>query len=694
MKLSALLIALLVACSLYGRNLPEAVYLMGEMGGWQPRDEYRFARIDGQPVYTLKVASLDGAFKIADPTWTEVNFGGCDYALSSECKVDFGDFPCVRIGRNFVADKLRDVVLTFDFSSAVTPVLRIEHAADYEPPVADSAEPSAYYLRGSLHGFNWECREQFRFMKTDREGVFMLELPELYGDFKISNEDWSENFGCSALCVGSPVTLVPGGQNMHIATVRDAVLTLDLSDAANPTLTIVGDDTPVATEPSGIYLQGDMHDCLWEAEYKYEFRHQPGSDIYTLDLPVLYDTFKIGSPGLSAFSLGNDGDGVVRIDGFGKYGCREGGNRFYVQAMTDVRLTLDLTDKTSPTLEIAKDAERSAAWKEGYETVYREEFDGADLNAGRWTALEGGATWDGCLSRFTAREANLGVHDSALTLTARREPFGDADFTSAGVVSRGKLLFRYGKLDIKMRQPSTDKGLFLALWLLGYHDIWPQCGEMDIIEHGLAEGIRQGITERYFSGSCFWPSADPNLKNNGYTALNTVDYPVQDGEYHLYTMYWDAERIAYYLDEDKYPDREPYFVMLIPDSHPDDPGHPGNYYHWPFYIYIHLAVQQLGEGVVMTSDDVTALNDANGQQASMSVDYVRISQKGAPGEMLIADTPSDTSVSSVESVETAPVTPITPTAYYDLLGRPVANPTGGIYVRLDASGQAELIRFY
>lgn len=50
------------------------LYLRGDVSGWNAQPAYKFTQ-DGD-IYTLKLAKLSGAFKIADASWGSDNYGG------------------------------------------------------------------------------------------------------------------------------------------------------------------------------------------------------------------------------------------------------------------------------------------------------------------------------------------------------------------------------------------------------------------------------------------------------------------------------------------------------------------------------------------------------------------------------------------------------------------------------------------
>ena len=190
--------------------------------------------------------------------------------------------------------------------------------------------------------------------------------------------------------------------------------------------------------------------------------------------------------------------------------------------------------------------------------------------------------------------------------------------------------------------PSTANGLWPAFWMMGndYDEVgWPKCGETDILEMGNSEGIKNGMQDRFFNGACHWGQGWPAAS---YAKSTTKAYSLQDGEYHLFTVIWDENSIAMYVDLDKMPRQNPYYKIDCPCDEPDNEWSAGNYFHKDNFILFNLAVGGDFTGIHDASA-ITALNEENGQEASMYVNYVKIYQKGVASENLDAAEPGDMS---------------------------------------------------
>ena len=308
-----------------------------------------------------------------------------------------------------------------------------------------------------------------------------------------------------------------------------------------------------------------------------------------------------------------------------------------------------------------------------YKLVWEENFDGETLNTSIWTAEKnrrGGGNAE--MQYYIPENATIEMHPSGvrcLVLNAKKENYKDEEggmrpATSARLNTQGKMTFTYGKLEIRVHPPKTADGIWPAFWMLGDdiatdlgdddsidalkeklaktgRVIWPKCGEIDILEMGHADGIKNGTQDRFFNGACHW-GEDFNggrYPNKGMT--KTADYPLQDG-FHLWTLIWTPDSIKMYLDLDKYPNTAPYFEMSIVGN--GEPNHPSKYFHKPFHLLLNLAVGGYFTGIPASDKYQKVIGDdcgqfqkitafpSDGTPAKMYIDYIRLYQKGDKGE--------------------------------------------------------------
>lgn len=299
---------------------------------------------------------------------------------------------------------------------------------------------------------------------------------------------------------------------------------------------------------------------------------------------------------------------------------------------------------------------------DGYTLVWQDLFDGTELNKSRWNVeVNGTGGGNNELQYYSSRETNVRVGDDGegngcLILTAVREVYTGKQFTSGRINSKKKVAFTHGKVEAAIKLPQTTNGLWPAFWMMGNdYDTngWPKCGETDIMEFGNATGIANGTQDRYFNGACHWGTYWNDHRQ--YAKAKTNSYSLQDGQFHIYTLIWDLEKVAMYVDLDKYPSQSPYYIMTIPST--TDETAPGYYFHKENFILFNLAVGGDFTGIHDASA-ITALNDDNGQQASMYVNYVKVYQKGTSDETLTTLVPGDTDEQGSVYGITATSTPI------------------------------------
>lgn len=287
-------------------------------------------------------------------------------------------------------------------------------------------------------------------------------------------------------------------------------------------------------------------------------------------------------------------------------------------------------------LAMAASSQNGTGETDGYKLVWQDLFDANELNLQRWNIeVNGDGGGNNELQYYTDRTDNVRLGDDGkgngcLILTAKKEVYGGRQVTSGRITSKNKIAFKHGKVEAAIKLPKTANGLWPAFWMMGndYDQVgWPRCGETDIMEFGNATGIQNGTQDRYFNGACHWGQSWENHPN--YARAVTYQYSLQDDEFHIYTLIWDEEKVSMYVDLDKYPDAEPYYIMTIPAT--NDTNSPGYYFHKENFILFNLAVGGNFPGI-WDINQITALNESNDYQASMYVNYVKIYQKGTADE--------------------------------------------------------------
>ncbi len=236
--------------------------------------------------------------------------------------------------------------------------------------------------------------------------------------------------------------------------------------------------------------------------------------------------------------------------------------------------------------------------------VMADEFDNEGApNSSFWTFDIGrGPNGDGWgnqeLQYYTNRTENVKVENGFLLITAQEESFEGASYTSARLKTEGLFEQQYGRFEARIRLP-YGKGLWPAFWLLGNDcdtNIWPNCGEIDIMEY-------LGDSPTVVFGSAHGP---------GYSAgeAETKEYSLVndrfDTGFHIFGIEWGPNYINYYVDD-----------VLYNQITPEDVSGEWVFDH-PFYIIMNVAV---GGSFPGSPDSETVFPQ------TMVVDYVRVYQQ-------------------------------------------------------------------
>jgi len=176
------------------------------------------------------------------------------------------------------------------------------------------------------------------------------------------------------------------------------------------------------------------------------------------------------------------------------------------------------------------------------------------------------------LQYYSDRSDNVTVQNGVLIITAKKEEFNGSSYTSARLLTKGKFEQTYGRFEARMRLP-YGQGIWPAFWLLGDDsngtEIWPQIGEIDIMEYVGDEPTRMFGTVHgpgYSGGESISKSYE--LVNDRF-----------DTGFHVFGIEWGPDYINYYVDD-----------VLYNQITPDDVPGEWVFNRGPFYIILNLAV--------------------------------------------------------------------------------------------------------
>lgn len=189
--------------------------------------------------------------------------------------------------------------------------------------------------------------------------------------------------------------------------------------------------------------------------------------------------------------------------------------------------------------------------QDAWELVWSDEFDGNALNSENWTPQTGTGTAYGLpagwgnneLQYYTGFNDNIVVSDGTLKIIAREQNLGGRNYTSARIRTLNKQEFLYGRIEARIKLPSTP-GIWPAFWMLptdSPYGGWAASGEIDIMES-------VNFADRIF-GTLHYGSNWPNTQSAGPRFSDGTDF---SADFHTYRIDWDPETITWYVDDVPY----------------------------------------------------------------------------------------------------------------------------------------------
>lgn len=266
-----------------------------------------------------------------------------------------------------------------------------------------------------------------------------------------------------------------------------------------------------------------------------------------------------------------------------------------------------------------RQAERTYNPGAGWTKVWGDEFNGNDLNSDNWNVVT--SNFDGVTGNCNfgtgeleyPRRANVSVGNGVLTLTAERtndNPMdsrcsgaGGRSFYSGRIHSKNKVERKFGKLVASIKVPS-GYGMWPAFWTMGANVDsvgWPRCGEIDIQEwNSTAPNWMKSAVH-------YWDA--PNGHEGDWGTGADDGGALNDGDFHIYEVEWDASSIHFRVD-----------------------GHAANdiFYHdqtelqQQHYIILNLAVG----GIWYGNPSPASVDLPAGTKRTLQVEWIRWFQKG------------------------------------------------------------------
>lgn len=289
----------------------------------------------------------------------------------------------------------------------------------------------------------------------------------------------------------------------------------------------------------------------------------------------------------------------------------EGDEDFTIQLSDPENATIRTTSSTVTVKDDDASSVSSSVPTAGYSSpisypdmdlFWSNEFIGDELDSDEWTWEIGNGN-DGWGNRELQyyRAENTSLEGGNLIITAKEENFGGKFYTSSRLISKDKVEFQFGRIDIRAAMPQ-GQGLWPALWMLGANidEVgWPACGEIDIME---LVGHEPGTVH----GTAHFGASNSERRFLGRSKNLSGDDTFAD-EFHVFSIVWERGKVEWYLDGEVYNILSP--SQVSPAAWPFDKK---------FFMIFNIAVGGQWPG---SPDNTTTFPQR------MHVDYIRVFQE-------------------------------------------------------------------
>lgn len=235
-------------------------------------------------------------------------------------------------------------------------------------------------------------------------------------------------------------------------------------------------------------------------------------------------------------------------------------------------------------------------WSFGTTAVWTDEFSTDGLpDANKWGYDIGGSGWGNNELQYYTDGLNASINAGILKITAKKENFSGKLYTSARMITKNKADWLYGSIEVKAKLPK-GRGSWPAIWMLpteSVYGVWPNSGEIDIMEH---VGFDQNNVHFTLHSSSFFGA-------NGKGGAKIITTASDD--FHIYRLDWTPYGIRGFFDNEKV------FEYINPNS---------GFASWPydkkFHLLLNIAVGGNWGGAQGIDDTIFPI--------TMEIDYIRV----------------------------------------------------------------------
>lgn len=255
--------------------------------------------------------------------------------------------------------------------------------------------------------------------------------------------------------------------------------------------------------------------------------------------------------------------------------------------------------------------------KKGWKLVWSDEFNYTGKPNDKKWAFEYGLKRNQEKQYYTDSLKNARVENGILIMETHKERIENnafiskdvkgwkknteyANYSAPSITTKDLAEWTYGRVEIRAQLPE-GVGLWPAFWMIGtnYEEVrWPECGEIDIMEH-------VGFEPDSIFGTVHTKTYN-HMKGTEKGKKIYIDKPYES--FHIFAIEWTPEKIDFILDETVY--------NKIENEHKTT-------HEWPFDQDFHLKVNIAVGGML---GGQKGIDDSIFPQ-QMLIDYVRVFQK-------------------------------------------------------------------
>lgn len=144
------------------------------------------------------------------------------------------------------------------------------------------------------------------------------------------------------------------------------------------------------------------------------------------------------------------------------------------------------------------------------------------------------------------------IEDGNLVIKTIKEEYRGYHATSAYLTTEDKIHFTYGRFEMRARLPEGRK-IWPAFWLMGDDDLWPYCGEIDVVEAVGSGEEENWLGDRRSIATFHYCNAGNHYEIGGWSDFSILTHTEKLSEnYHIYAVEWEKDQIRWYFDDTLY----------------------------------------------------------------------------------------------------------------------------------------------